>query len=127
MCMSITNGGLGFRSLYGFNIALLGKHVWNFMNNPQSLFSRVYKARYFPDTSILKEKKGHNPSFIWQGILTAMESLSKGFRWVVGNGENIFATKDQWLRMKKDFSVENSHLYEGRNEKVSTYFLPNSK
>lgn len=29
--ISMTNnkGGLGFRNLYGFNIALLGKHCWN--------------------------------------------------------------------------------------------------
>lgn len=29
-----SKGGLGFRDLYGFNLALLGKHVWNFLNNP---------------------------------------------------------------------------------------------
>lgn len=26
-------GGLGFRDLHGFNLALLGKRVWNFVTN----------------------------------------------------------------------------------------------
>lgn len=29
--MSKKHGGLGFKNLHGFNIALLGKHCWNFM------------------------------------------------------------------------------------------------
>lgn len=127
MCMAKTRGGLGFKSLHGFNIALLGKHIWNFTSNPQSLVSRVFKAKYFPNTHILRAKKGQNPSFIWQGILTAMETLRTGYRWVVGNGRNIQATTNQWIRSKKDFKVENSHVYEGRAEPVSTYILPNSK
>lgn len=80
MCMPKVKGGLGFRDLYGFNIALLGKHCWNFINNPHSLVSRVYKARYFSDTHMLNAKKGQNPSFIWQGIMTTKSELVKGFR-----------------------------------------------
>lgn len=34
MCTSKNKGGLGFRSLHGFNVALLGKHVWHFLKNP---------------------------------------------------------------------------------------------
>lgn len=121
MCMSKMKGGLGFRDLYGFNIALLSKNCWNFINNPHSLVSRVYKARYFANTHMLNAKKGQNPSFIWQGIMTAKSELAKGFRWVMGDGESIVATKDPWLRLKADFCVENSHIYEGRNEVVSAY------
>ena len=35
-------GGLGFRSMHGFNLALLGKHVWNFLNNQRSLVARIF-------------------------------------------------------------------------------------
>lgn len=45
MSVAKSEGGLGFRNLYGFNLALLGKHVWNFIKNPQSLVARVFKAR----------------------------------------------------------------------------------
>lgn len=43
--MAKGKGGLGFHDLYGFNIALPYKRVWNFMKNPDLLISRVYKAR----------------------------------------------------------------------------------
>lgn len=39
---------MGFRDLHLFNLALLGKHVWRFMKNPNSLCARVMKGRYSP-------------------------------------------------------------------------------
>lgn len=62
--MSKTKGGLGFKSLYGFNIALIGKFCWNFIRNPRSLVARVYKARYFPTTNFLKADVKSSSSFI---------------------------------------------------------------
>ncbi|KAL8091888.1 hypothetical protein AgCh_034234 [Apium graveolens] len=127
MTGSKAQGGLGFRSLYGFNIALLGKQCWNMLNNPGSLVSRLFKARYFSNTSMFEAQKGRNSSYIWQGLKTAMDSLRSGFRWVVGNGESICATKDQWIRGKKDYCVVNDHSYAGRSEKVSTYIDAGTK
>lgn len=57
MSLAKCNAGLGSRSLHGFNLALLGKHVWNFLRNPSSLVARIFKARYF-HYYILKAKKG---------------------------------------------------------------------
>lgn len=56
-----------------------------------------------------------------------MEELAKGFRWVLGSGDNIVATKDPWLRNKPQFRVEQSPFYEGKSELVSSFFLPNEK
>ena len=36
-------GGMGFRDLQLFNLALLGKHGWRFITNPNSLCVRVMK------------------------------------------------------------------------------------
>lgn len=120
-------GGLGFRDLYGFNLALLGKQVWKFCNNPQSLVTRLFKSRYFPLDNILNATKGSSSSFVWAGIWEAKEHLRKGFRWIVGDGENIKIFKDPWLKGKRDFCVEDSHVNAVRNEKVCCYFCPNSK
>lgn len=68
MCMPKSNGGLGFRSLHGFNMALLGKHVWNFIKNPDSLVAHVFKALHFSGSSILQAPKGNGSSFIWAGV-----------------------------------------------------------
>lgn len=56
--MTKFDGGLGFRDLHGFNLAMLGKQCWNFINRPDSLVARVYKARYFPTTSIFDATRG---------------------------------------------------------------------
>lgn len=36
MSMGKNEGGLGYRDLYGFNIALLAKHCWTFLNKPHT-------------------------------------------------------------------------------------------
>lgn len=56
------------------------------MHNPNALVSRVYKARYFPDSYCLRAVKGQGSNFIWPGICAAKEELVKSFRWVVGDG-----------------------------------------
>lgn len=52
--MAKTDGGLGYRDLYGFNLALLGKLCWNFLNKPDYLVAQLYKARYFPNKSLFE-------------------------------------------------------------------------
>lgn len=94
MSYAKNKGGLGFRSLYDFNIVLLGKHIWSFLHNTSSLVSRLFKTRYFQNLTTLKAGKGRKSSFLWQGLWTAKEELSQGFRWVLGNSDNIVATKD---------------------------------
>ena len=61
MCTSKAQGGVGFRNLHAFNLAMLSKQAWRILNNPNSLVSRMYKARYFPYDDIMEAKLGHNP------------------------------------------------------------------
>ncbi|XP_074352652.1 uncharacterized protein LOC141691795 [Apium graveolens] len=106
MCMTKNRGGLGFRCLYSYNMALLGKHIWNFLNNPESLVARIFKARYFPDKHIFKAQKGSNASFIWSVISEYMEEFYRGFKWVLDDGRSINIFTDQWLRGKADYWVD---------------------
>ncbi|XP_019179174.1 PREDICTED: uncharacterized protein LOC109174390 [Ipomoea nil] len=40
------------QDLRAFNLAMLGKQAWCFLTDPGSLAARVYKARYYPKTSV---------------------------------------------------------------------------
>lgn len=56
-------GGLGFRNLQEFNVALLAKQCRRMMMEPDSLWARFMKARYFPLSSFLEARKGSRASW----------------------------------------------------------------
>lgn len=45
-------GGLGFRDLKEFNLALLGKQLWRLHDYPNSLLDRTLKRKYFPNSNV---------------------------------------------------------------------------
>ena len=64
LCITKEDGGIGFRNFHMFNTALLSKQCWRLLDNQQSLFFRVFKAKYFPLCSFLDAKLGSAPSFL---------------------------------------------------------------
>lgn len=90
-------GGMGFRKMREFNLALLSRQSWNFVCNPTSLAARVIKARYYPNSSFLEASRGSNPSYIWSSLLETKDIIRRGTRWRVGNGSSIHIWGDNWL------------------------------
>ena len=56
LCEAKEVGGLGFKEIEKFNDSFLSKQMWRMINNPNSLYHRVFKACFFPDCSILEAK-----------------------------------------------------------------------
>ncbi|GAU47653.1 hypothetical protein TSUD_27780 [Trifolium subterraneum] len=71
MSMHKNAGGMGFKNLTAFNLVMLGKQGWHLMTNQNSLISRLYKAKYYPNNNFLNSTVGHNPSFVWRSICSA--------------------------------------------------------
>ncbi|GAU24016.1 hypothetical protein TSUD_328180 [Trifolium subterraneum] len=95
-------GGLGFRDLHSFNLEMIAKQGWNIMTKPDTLVAKLYKARYFPNSSFFDSQIGHNPSYAWRGIWKARKILMNGCRWSIGNGANIKVMSEPWLRDKEE-------------------------
>lgn len=104
---------MGFRDMEGFNFALLTRQGWRIMQDPDSLLSRMLKARYFPRTSFMEAKGGYQPSYAWRSLLKGRETLSLGLRWHVGNGAKIRAFVDNWIPRPPSFrTIANFYGFE---------------
>ncbi|KAL4281751.1 hypothetical protein GQ457_03G032150 [Hibiscus cannabinus] len=90
-------GGMGFRDLAKFNIALLAKPGWNLIVNPNSLLARVYKAKYFPNGDFLSARLGSYSSYTWKSIWCSRGLLEQGLGWRIGNGSSINIWQDAWI------------------------------
>ncbi|KAM6541169.1 hypothetical protein CsatB_005616 [Cannabis sativa] len=102
-------GGLGFRSLRDFNLALLGKQCWRLLVNDRSLVSKVFKARYYANGSFFSAELGDNPSFIWRSIFEAKGLLQAGVTQTIGTGDQISILRDPWLPHRYNSFVSSTH------------------
>ncbi|XP_040369229.1 uncharacterized protein LOC112183841 [Rosa chinensis] len=58
-------------------------HGWRLITNPNSLLSRLLKARYFPNGSFWDADMGDSPSYAWRSIMEARTVLQAGLFWQV--------------------------------------------
>ena len=78
LCVPKSCGGMGFKQLKYFNMALLAKQGWRLQTNPNSLVYWVLKARYFPQCEFIEASLGNNPSYSWHSVLSAKHLVREG-------------------------------------------------
>ncbi|KAK2640567.1 hypothetical protein Ddye_028362 [Dipteronia dyeriana] len=98
-------GGLGFIDLTIFIKALLAKHCWRIIHNPNTLAARGLKHCYFPETSLLKANCGSSSSFLWRRFMCGREIISQGSRWRIGDGTMVGIYSDRWIPRPSTFKV----------------------
>ena len=125
LCSSKSIGGMGFRDIQNFNMAMLAKQVWRFLNNRDSLLFKVFSSKYFPEGNILDIPIPSKCSYAWRSILQSRDVIHKGAVWRVGDGQNIDIWSHRWLP-----DVGQSKVISPRNDveagKVCDLFYPNS-
>jgi hypothetical protein len=72
ICFPKKRGGMVFRDYHSFNLAMLAKQIWRLINEPNSLYARVLRAKYYPHGDILKAGPKTGSSFTWQSILVGI-------------------------------------------------------
>lgn len=74
------------------------------------------KAKYFPNSSFLKEE---NPRFglaFWNGIQCTRDFLNNHKRWIIGNGRKVKFWKDMWLLLQP---FKNHEEFSGLKRKLT--------
>ena len=90
-------GGMGFRDMHIFNLAMLGKQGWRLLTVPDSLCARVLKGRYFPHTDFWNAPAPRSASATWHSILAGRDLLKKGVQWGIGDGCQVHIISDHWI------------------------------
>lgn len=105
LCKPKCSGGLGFRNLHAFNLALLAKQSWRLLMNPETLLGQVFKAKYFLNSSFFEAQLGSRPSATWRGILKARRYLEKWLRIRIGNGQATRLWGTSWIPDDGQFKI----------------------
>ena len=118
LCQDKDQGGMGFKDLTMFNKAMLAKLAWRLLHDDNSLFYRVFKARFFPRETILEAKDSSSASYAWKSILKGRDVILKGALWRIGDGKRVRIWGDNWLPSKTVAKIATPVLYGQENSNV---------
>ncbi|XP_031112161.1 uncharacterized protein LOC116016138 [Ipomoea triloba] len=105
---------------------MLGKQAWRFLTRPDSLVTRIYKARYFPKSSFIDAKLGSCPSYCWRSIMGAHELICSGVRRRIGDGRSTLIWGHPWLPDGPNPMIQTNMPHELDGSLVSGLFDPDT-
>ena len=118
---------MGFKDLARFNDALLAKQTWRLLHDKTSLFYRVFKAKFFPNGSIMEATNPSSASYAWCSILRGREVIKRGAVWRIGDGRSVDIWEDNWMPRKHSPRVLSPQPEALRGTKVSSLIDPMQK
>ena len=99
------SGGLGFRDIQAFNIAMLGKVAWRLVTKPDCLLARTLLGKYCYKGSFLTVPCPSSSSHGWRGIIAGRDLLIRHLGKVIGNGNSTKVWSNSWLSSSEDMRI----------------------
>ncbi|XP_021818901.1 uncharacterized protein LOC110760860 [Prunus avium] len=109
LCMMKEAGGMGFRDLRCFNLAMLAKIGWRIIKHPDSLLATTFRDKYFRSSDFMRAVVGCGSSWGWKGIVQGRKILEAGMRWRLGNGHQVHICLDNWVPKPSTFKIYSRH------------------
>ena len=127
MTKSKAIGGMGFWDLAMFSDSLLAKQVWRLLHNKTSLFYKVFKAHFFPNSSLMEAVDSRMGSYAWKSILRGWDIIQRGALWKVGSGEKINIWQQRRLPRKHPTFLPTCPLESFENHTVDSLIDPSTR
>lgn len=96
-------GGMGFRDIQLFNVALLAKIAWRIITKPECMLAKILLGKYCHKTPFLKTAPTNSSSHGWKGILQGRDLLMNHLGKAIGDGEDTNIWTDSWINSAEDF------------------------
>ncbi|BFG21532.1 hypothetical protein CerSpe_078060 [Prunus speciosa] len=109
LCLMKEAGGMGFRDLRCFNLAMLAKIGWRIIKHPDSLLATTFRDKYFRSSDFMRAVAGRGSSWGWKGIVEGRKILEAGMRWRIGNGQKVRICLDKWVPKPSTFKIYSRH------------------
>jgi hypothetical protein len=79
--------------------------MYQLLCEPESLYARVLRAKYYPDGHLLNATLKSGSSFTWQSIPAGLDCFKKGCIWRVGDGSQINIWEDNWIPSSHNLKI----------------------
>ncbi|KAG2696954.1 hypothetical protein I3760_07G084700 [Carya illinoinensis] len=98
VCRPISGGGLGVRKLKDFNHALLGKWLWRFSKEPESLWKLLIEKKYggLWGDWCTSEVRGPHGVGLWKHIRRGWGVFCRFTKFHLGTGSKVKFWSDVW-------------------------------
>ena len=99
ICRPKKHGGLGFKESHAWNLAMVGKYIWNIATKADNMWVKWIDHVYMKGRDIWTYRASSNASWYWNQLCKVKDKLATGFRngnWVV-NGYSAKVAY-HWIR-----------------------------
>lgn len=101
VCRPKKAGGLGFKESHNWNLAMLGKFIWDIANKSDNLWVKWVNHVYIKNKDWLSYSPGATSSWYWRQICKVKDLFRTGYssnRWIFSNKDYTASSGYQWLR-----------------------------
>ena len=112
-------GGLGFRDIQDFNVAMIAKLSWRILTKPNSLLARILLGKYCHNQSFTSVACASSCSHGWRGVLKGRDLLLKHLGKTIGNGMTTGVWTNSWISTSAQTLVYGPPKEEDRDLVVS--------